>query len=178
MLPVALTQRGVIDTQKLPNYHYRDDGLMLWHATKSFVEEIISVCYNCDDDVRRDEELQSFIEELNNSGLPFDSGIGEKKHGIPTFIGGINELVTIVTAIVFAATTQQAALNNGQVDYIGFCPNAPMSLRRPPPKDKGRIDIKAILCALPDINAAATQAAIAFTLSQIGKDEVINLQAV
>lgn len=71
--------------------YYCDDGLLMWHATKSFVEEVISACYSCDDDVRLDEELQTFIHELHDVGLPFDPQNGEKNHSVPSFIGGLSQ---------------------------------------------------------------------------------------
>ena len=52
-LPEVLKKRGVDDPKKLPNFHYREDGLKLWAAIEAFVKEIMSVYYHSDDDVNK-----------------------------------------------------------------------------------------------------------------------------
>ena len=37
-----LKRRGVADEDALPNYHYREDALLVWNAIHSYVSTIIS----------------------------------------------------------------------------------------------------------------------------------------
>ena len=53
--------RGVAD---LPNYHFRDDAMLLWKAIKEFVDAIINIFYYSDYDVQEDFEIQEWIEEI------------------------------------------------------------------------------------------------------------------
>lgn len=40
-----LEDRGVLDPEVLPNYHYRDDALLLWKAINDYCRVIISQYY-------------------------------------------------------------------------------------------------------------------------------------
>ena len=59
--PVNINNREVGD---IPNYHYRDDGLKLWHAIKDYVSDIINIFYERDEDVENDIELQEWDLEV------------------------------------------------------------------------------------------------------------------
>jgi arachidonate 5-lipoxygenase len=37
--------RGVDDKQALPNYHYRDDSTLLWHAIYKYVSNVMNAYY-------------------------------------------------------------------------------------------------------------------------------------
>ena len=59
--PLNIETRGVSD---LPNYYYRDDGLLLWKAIKEYVEDILDLFYLSDEDVLEDSEIQEWIDEI------------------------------------------------------------------------------------------------------------------
>ena len=44
-LPNDLKERGVADPEALPNYHYRDDGMLLWDCIRKYVAEIVEGHY-------------------------------------------------------------------------------------------------------------------------------------
>ena len=56
-----MERRGVA---AIPNYHFRDDGLMLWFAIKRYIEKVVDIFYQNDDDVAKDYELQLWSIEL------------------------------------------------------------------------------------------------------------------
>ena len=45
-LPNDLKARGVTDAQALPNYHYRDDGLLVFEAMEKYVRTVVEAHYS------------------------------------------------------------------------------------------------------------------------------------
>ena len=60
-------ERNVIerDVMDLPNYFARDDGLELWYAVKTYVQDVIDIFYLNDEDVKEDDELQRWFKEIS-----------------------------------------------------------------------------------------------------------------
>lgn len=52
-LPRALKERGVLDSNQLPGFHYRDDALRLWQAIKEYVTNIVSIYYASDEVIQK-----------------------------------------------------------------------------------------------------------------------------
>jgi len=40
-----LRRRGVDDVTALPNYHYRDDAILLWEALQNYVSRVVNGVY-------------------------------------------------------------------------------------------------------------------------------------
>ena len=53
------------DVADIPNYHYRDDGLKLWHVINGYVRDIINIFYETDKEVEEDKELEDWDCEIN-----------------------------------------------------------------------------------------------------------------
>ena len=52
-LPRVLEERGVLDKDKLPGFHYRDDALKLWQIIKEYITDILNIYYHSDKDVEK-----------------------------------------------------------------------------------------------------------------------------
>ena len=170
VLPKNLKKRGVDDSEKLPGYYYRDDGLKLWEALQKFVGEIVGIFYKSDEDVQNDTEIQSWILDVHENGWPVNKG--HLDHGVPKSIESQERLVEILTALCFTFSCQHAAVNFSQKDHYGFTPNAPALMRQPPPTKKGGASLKSILQSLPNKNQASKAIITAYTLSKFAENEV------
>ena len=62
------------DVMDLPNYFARDDGLELWYAVKTYVQDVIDIFYLNDEDVRVDDELQRWFKEISRYVLHLNLG--------------------------------------------------------------------------------------------------------
>ena len=82
-LPKDLMKRRVIDPHKLPNYYFRDDGLQLWKVLEKYLRTTLTLQYWSDDNVRKDEELQAWIRDIYENGLPRYKG---QDNGVPNRI--------------------------------------------------------------------------------------------
>ena len=119
----------------MPNYHYRDDGILIWNAIESYVTEIINIFYKSDDDIKEDTELQNWANDVHFNGFPGHNGTPDG-HSFPERIESRGELINYCTLIIFNGYAYHFAVNFGQFDIYGFTPNAPFSLRQPPPTKK------------------------------------------
>ena len=164
-------ERGVDDPEKLPGYYYRDDGIKIWRAIESFVGGIIDDFYKADKDVKEDTELQNWADDIHENGFPsyFDD---ENGHGFPSKIVTKGELTEYCTLIIFTGSAQHASINFGQYDIYGFIPNAPTTLRLPPPSKKGVADNTTLMNTLPDMKDTVKQISVINLLSQFSEDEV------
>ncbi len=129
-LPVRLERMGVRDPGKIPLYPYRDDGLLIWEAIKNWVSAYISIWYTSDGDVRGDYEIQNWAKEIETTGkvLGFTKGGGA--------IGDRNELIEILTMVIFTAGPQHAAVNFPQGSEMLFVPANPLGGYAPAPKGR------------------------------------------
>ena len=167
----SVKERGVEDPNLLPGYHYRDDGLKIWHAIEDFANSILNEFYATDEDVKGDSELQNWAIDIHTNGFPGHQG-SKQGHDFPNVITSKAQLVELCTLIIFTGSAQHAAVNFGQYEMYSFSPNAPPGLRLPPPTIKGKADMQTLLDTLPDKNSAALAVAISHMLSQYSQDEV------
>ncbi|XP_070845516.1 hydroperoxide isomerase ALOXE3-like [Chaetodon trifascialis] len=163
-LPNDITGRGL---DSIPGYYYRDDGLRLWDIIHRYVGGVVCCYYHSDDDVIRDSELQSWINEIIVFGR-----LGDEKKGFPKSFTSPSELTYFVTMVIFNASAQHAAVNDSQLDFFGWMPNAPIGLQRPPPTCKGRCSEQSLLDAFPDMNSTVHGLATVYLLSKKPADFV------
>lgn len=168
-LPQVLKEKGVDDIVKLPKFYYRDDALCLWKAIETFIREVLSISYKSDDDVSNDTELQTWVQDILENGFPVRDGKGG--HGFPEDLSTLDQLVHVLTCVVFTCSCQHAALNFGLMDAHSFVPFTPSIMRLPPPTKKNEATLNSIINTLPNKSQASQQIALMYVLSQFAEDE-------
>ncbi|KAK7136446.1 hypothetical protein R3I94_014936 [Phoxinus phoxinus] len=163
--PEAIKSRGVED---LPNYYYRDDGMMVWEAVKSFVSDVVKICYDSDETVQKDKEIQAFVQDVCFSGMKNCP----KNCEFPDSLTSREQLVEFLTVVIFTASAQHAAVNFGQYDWFSWVPNSPCTMRKPPPAQKGQVDMKYIMESLPDRGRSSWHLGGVWALSQFQDNEL------
>ncbi|GAB4843410.1 hypothetical protein Ancab_013372 [Ancistrocladus abbreviatus] len=133
-LPTDLLKRGMaVEDSRYPHglrlliedYPYAVDGLEIWSAIETWVNDYCSFYYPTDDLVQTDSELQSWWMEIRNEGH------GDKKDE-PWWpaMKTRGDLIRTCTIIIWIASALHAALNFGQYPYAGYLPNRPTLSRR------------------------------------------------
>jgi arachidonate 15-lipoxygenase len=160
--PKEIQSRGLNDVNRLPHYPYRDDGMLLWNVIRTFVSNYLRHFYPDAKTITEDLELQAWARELA------DQNLGGKVKGMPNRIGTVEELIEIVTTILFICGPQHSAVNFAQPDYIGFAANMPFSAYLDIDrlsKDNKPITPDQILALLPPYARTADQLTIITILS-------------
>ncbi|KAH9619969.1 hypothetical protein KSS87_010329, partial [Heliosperma pusillum] len=133
-LPVDLLKRGVaVKDSSYPHglnlliedYPFAVDGLDIWYAIETWVDDYCSFYYSRDNLVEGDTELQAWWYEIRNVGH------GDKKDE-PWWpeMKTKDDLVKTCTIIIWVASALHAAVNFGQYSFAGFLPNRPTVSRR------------------------------------------------
>lgn len=138
-LPSDLLKRGVAvkDSSSphglrllIEDYPYAVDGLEIWAAIKSWVEEYCSFFYKTDEIVQKDSELQAWWKELR------EVGHGDKKdESWWPKMQTRQELIDSCTTMIWISSALHAAVNFGQYPYAGYLPNRPTVSRRFMPEE-------------------------------------------
>jgi arachidonate 15-lipoxygenase len=117
---VDFARRGVADREALPVYPFRDDSLLLWHATRAFVADYLRLYYESDADVAGDVELAAMIREIG----------AEDGGRMPALVADgpprtIEQVIDLAARVIFRATTYHAAINDSNYDWAGYVPGVP-----------------------------------------------------
>ncbi|XP_051757082.1 polyunsaturated fatty acid 5-lipoxygenase-like isoform X2 [Ctenopharyngodon idella] len=159
--PEAIKARGMED---IPKYFYRDDGMKIWEAINCFVSAVVEIYYDSDETVQKDVEIQEFVKDVS-----FGMNNSDK---FPKSLKTREELAEYLTVVIFTASAQHAAVNFGQFDWYGWIPNSPSTMRKPPPEQKGQVDLKYIMDSLPDRGCSSKALGTVWALSQFQKNEL------
>nr|XP_006009318.1 PREDICTED: arachidonate 5-lipoxygenase [Latimeria chalumnae] len=165
--PEAVKMKGLDSKEELPYYHYRDDGLAVWDAIKSFAADVVDIYYKDDETVESDIELQAFLKDVYVYGLR-----SNKSLGFPKSIKTRDKLAEYLTVVIFTASGQHAAVNFGQFDWCSWIPNAPPTMRCLPPTEKGSVTIEYIIESLPDRGRSCWHLGAVWALSQFQDNEL------
>ncbi|XP_059975765.1 polyunsaturated fatty acid 5-lipoxygenase isoform X1 [Mesoplodon densirostris] len=165
--PEAIKARGMDNTEDIPYYFYRDDGLLVWEAIRAFTAEVVDIYYESDQVVEGDPELQNFVNDIYVYGMR-----GKKASGFPESMKTKEKLSEYLTVVIFTASAQHAAVNFGQYDWSSWIPNAPPTMRAPPPTVKGVVTIEQIVDMLPDRGRSCWHLGAVWALSQFQDNEL------
>nr|XP_014716953.2 polyunsaturated fatty acid lipoxygenase ALOX12 [Equus asinus] len=162
--PDDLADRGLLG---IPSALYAHDALRLWEIIARYVEGIVHLFYHRDDTVRGDPELQAWCREITEVGL-----CQAQDRGFPVSFQSQNQLCHFLTMCVFTCTGQHAAINQGQLDWYAWVPNAPCTMRMPPPTTKEDVTMATVMGSLPDVRQACLQMTITWHLGRRQPDMV------
>ncbi|XP_070249071.1 polyunsaturated fatty acid lipoxygenase ALOX12 isoform X2 [Myotis yumanensis] len=162
--PDDLADRGLLG---IPSALYAHDALRLWEIIARYVEGIIHLFYHGDDVVRGDPELQAWCREITEVGL-----CQAQDRGFPVSFQSLNQLCHFLTMCVFTCTAQHGAINKGQLDWYAWVPNAPCTMRMPPPTTKEDVTMATVMGSLPDVQQACLQMTITWHLGRRQPDMV------
>ncbi|KAL4591418.1 hypothetical protein LXL04_004381 [Taraxacum kok-saghyz] len=132
-LPADLVNRGMaIEDEGAPHgikltiddYPFANDGLLLWGAIKQWATTYVNHYYPQDNLVESDEELQAWWTEIKTVGH-------EDKKDKPWWpnLKTRQDLIGIVSTIMWVSSGHHSAVNFGQYDYAGYFPNRPTIAR-------------------------------------------------
>ncbi|XP_021550322.1 polyunsaturated fatty acid lipoxygenase ALOX12 isoform X2 [Neomonachus schauinslandi] len=150
--PDDLADRGLLG---IPSALYAHDALRLWGITAR------------DDIVRGDPELQAWCQEITEVGL-----CQAQDRGFPVSFQSRKQLCHFLTMCVFTCTAQHGAINQGQLDWYAWVPNAPCTMRMPPPTTKEDVTMTTVMGSLPDVRQACLQMTITWHLGRRQPDMV------
>ncbi len=122
-----LESRGVLDPNVLPDYPYRDDGLLVLDAVETFAREYVEHHWDEDAAVAGDMRLQAWAQEL--AGTNSDEG---HVKDFPATIEDRKTLADVLTRILMIFGPGHASVHSPSADYAIFTPNMTNSLYRAP----------------------------------------------
>ncbi|XP_021772005.1 linoleate 13S-lipoxygenase 2-1, chloroplastic-like [Chenopodium quinoa] len=138
-LPNDLISRGLAEEDAsaphglkltIEDYPYANDGLELWYILKQWVADYVNHYYKDLSLVESDQELQAWWTEVRTVGH------GDKKDE-PWWpsLKTNDDLIQIVTTIIWVTSGHHAAVNFGQYAYAGYFPNRPTVMRAKMPTE-------------------------------------------
>ncbi|XP_070249236.1 polyunsaturated fatty acid lipoxygenase ALOX12-like [Myotis yumanensis] len=147
--PEDLADRGLLG---IPSALYAHDALRLWEIIARYVEGIVHLIYHGDDIVRGDSELQAWCREITEVGL-----CHAQDRGFPVSFQSRAQLCHFLTMCLFTCTAQHSAVNFSQLDWFLWVPNAPSTMRMPPPTTKEDVTMATLMGSLPNARQSCLQ---------------------
>ncbi|HQR46352.1 MAG TPA: lipoxygenase family protein [Thermoanaerobaculia bacterium] len=176
-LPHRLFALRGVDRDRLPEFPFRDDTLLLWDAIRGYVRAYLACYYAGNDDVAADTEVQAWVQEVTSPAAAGFRGLGGLKwtggaegQGTPR-LDSLDALVDMVSLLVYTAGPQHANVNYAQYPMMSYLPSVSGSLYAPPPRDAASAAAPgAYLAALPPVDVALYQLSFGYLLSSVQYD--------
>ncbi|XP_010265847.1 PREDICTED: linoleate 13S-lipoxygenase 2-1, chloroplastic [Nelumbo nucifera] len=132
-LPADLIRRGMAVEDPtsdhgvkltIEDYPYAADGLVVWSSIKQWVSDYVNHYYPEASLIESDQELQGWWTEVRTKGH-------EDKKDEPWWpvLKTQDDLIQILTTIIWVASGHHAAVNFGQYGFAGYFPNRPSIAR-------------------------------------------------
>jgi arachidonate 15-lipoxygenase len=146
--PTSFRLRDVDDRQRLPDYPFRDDALLLWDAIHGFAAGYVALYYHNDGNVVADGELAAFVRELGASD-------GGRIRGIGTdgTVSTVAEVIELAAQIIYRASAYHNAINSSGFLYYSL-PMAGTYAGYAPAPGAGPVTTKDYLAMLPSVEVA------------------------
>ncbi|MBA0731012.1 hypothetical protein Golax_025933 [Gossypium laxum] len=112
------------------DYPFANDGLLIWDALKQWVSAYVTHYYPNSSVVESDKELQEWWKEI----CTVFHGDKKDEPWWPT-LRTQQDLIDIITTIIWVASGHHAAVNFGQYAYAGYFPNKPTIARTKMPSE-------------------------------------------
>jgi len=161
-LPTRLARARTDASAVLPHYPYRDDGLLSWNAIHGWVSDLVTSYYRTEADVLADQELQNWAAEIASDEVGRVRDFG----ATPGQIADRNDLIEILTMILWTAGPQHAAVNFAQREHMAFLPANPLSGYTPEPRGRDHTEAD-WLAQLPPLDVAVQQFCVMTFLGSI-----------
>ncbi|KAI5069566.1 hypothetical protein GOP47_0015867 [Adiantum capillus-veneris] len=128
-LPKDLIKRGMAVEDKsakhgvrllVEDYPYAVDGLELWAAIRQWVKDYLILYYGDDQALQKDSEVSNWWNEIRE--------VGHADHARADWwvsMKTLDELVEVVTTLIWVVSAYHAAMNFGQYAYGAYTPNSP-----------------------------------------------------
>ncbi|MBD2677210.1 MULTISPECIES: lipoxygenase family protein [Nostoc] len=162
MFPKTLRSRGVDNISQLPEYPYRDDGLLIWNAIHQWVSAYLSSYYITGQQILADQALQNWAKELISQQGGRLQNFGEDASGT---IKTLDYLIDAVSTIIFTASAQHAAVNFAQGELMTYAPAFPLASYSPAPTNPD--EQGDFMSMLPSIEQARTQLKVTYLLGSV-----------
>ncbi|MDO3217944.1 Oleic acid lipoxygenase precursor [Mycobacteroides abscessus subsp. abscessus] len=135
-LPARFKRYKTDNAKTLEHYPYRDDGMEVWNSIAKWVSEFVGTYYRSDEEVRADIELQAWAQEISSPEWGQVSGFGD----VPGQVSDRQDLVEILTMVIWTAGPQHGAVNFSQAPCMGFLPANPLAGYTPEPTGSGHTE--------------------------------------
>ncbi|XP_038392520.1 polyunsaturated fatty acid lipoxygenase ALOX15 [Canis lupus familiaris] len=155
--PTDLANRGLLGVE---SSFYAQDALRLWEILYRYVQGIVYLHYKTNEAVRDDLELQTWCREITEVGLR-----GAQDQGFPNSLQSRDQMCHFLTMCIFTCTGQHSSTHLGQLDWYTWVPNAPCTMRLPPPTTKD-VTLETVMATLPNCHQASLQMSITWQLGR------------
>ncbi|KAJ9450690.1 Linoleate 9/13-lipoxygenase [Diplonema papillatum] len=151
--PALMRARG-LDEAAFPTkyYPYREFAGKLWNAIERFVGEYVAAYYPSDRAVNADGSLSHLRSELEQNGVAWVKSAWKRGRGSVKFLS------KLLSAFVFTASVQHAAVGAPQLSHLSVINVFPLGWYSDPPADIADIDTEEeLLAAFPELPTAYHQ---------------------
>ena len=171
--PKHVFERRGVDAAALPDFPMRDDTMLLYGAIEEWVRSYLSVYYSGDEAIKKDFELQNFVNELasgDHAGVMGLDGLVDR--GDHMAIESFDYLVQLAAQTIYTASAQHASVNYAQYPMMSFLPGVSGTAYASPPQRKGEATESDYLALLPPIDVALYQLSFGYLLSSVQFDRL------